>query len=572
MRSPASRLRAAPHLRTSARLAGLCVALLSLSPLEAAAAEATDQAAERLDIGELSERVGACFAREDPDCAEPWIAALEKRAATSAAVAYTRGHQALLRGRFSEAATVLARVGDSPMVPVSLKRRAEQYAALARRTATVVSDLRPHPIAAGRAVAWIKPGPDEVMLHYLDDVVGRALPALEAALGPAPKTPIALHLHPRVADLAQVSGLTDKQIEASGTIALCKYNRIMLTSPADLLFGYAWADTVAHELVHYLIIKHGGDGVPVWLHEGIARSFEGLWRRASAARLSSDEVRTLSTARRRGRFIPFARMSPSMARLPSQEATQLAFAEVHHAVIWLLQRAGAGVTPKNAPTGPPDPTAVMARGARRLLALFEAGSDEAAAIAAVLGIKREAFVSAWRRDLNRDSAEMLHDKPSGRRARLMFKRAGGRHELLGELGEEARRYVELGDRLLALERPLAAVIEYRKALARGVESDVLLLTRLARALLRLGQNVEAGQVLTQALEEHPEHAPLLVLQAEALLAEGKAKEALVWCERAAWLNPFDPGTHRAERRAWTALGEKDKAAAALLREEKVAVR
>jgi len=553
------------------RPAALPLAVLASLLVGLTLAPRADGAARKPDITTLSDRVGACFAREDPDCAEPWIAALEARTSTSAAVAYTRGFQALLRGRFDQAAGILDKVAANRLVPRNLHARAIEYRKLARATAAVAADLKRHAMANGRFEVWVRPGPDEVMLPYLERVLKAALPKLEAAFGPAPKAPISVHIYPRVDLLARVSGLTSKQIQSSGTIALCKHNRLMVTSPNDLVFGYPWADTVAHELIHYLIIKNGGDRVPVWLHEGLARSFESAWRGGSALVLDRDEQQALARARKRGRFIPFSRMSPTMARLPTQEATQLAFAEVHHAVRWLLTRpTRPGRAPPAADPAPRDAEVEAAAAARRLVALFGDGADEARALEEFLGVGRKAFVSAWRKALKRDAARPPANLPKGkRRDRLLFKGVAADKGALAALDKEARRFVELGDRLLALERPLAAVIEYRKALARGVAGGPLLVTRLGRALLRLGRTEEAAATIEDALKAHPNHAPLLVLHARVLLAQGKSKAALEAADRAAWVNPFDPGIHRASRRAWLNLGEKAQAASALLREKKL---
>ena len=40
---------------------------------------------------------------------------------------------------------------------------------------------------------------------------------------------------------------------ASGTIAICKYNKLMFTSPKAMLRGYEWLDTLSHEYVHFVI-------------------------------------------------------------------------------------------------------------------------------------------------------------------------------------------------------------------------------------------------------------------------------------------------------------------------------
>ena len=562
--------RYAPLLTCMAHLAAM--ASLGCPPASAAVAKG----AARVDISALSQRVGDCFGREDPDCADTAITALEAHTSTSSAVAYTRGYQALLAGRFAAAAEILDGVAANRLVPRSLHQRALEFAALARETAAATAGFERHLIAGGRFEVWLQPGPDEVMLGGMERVLQAALPKLEAAFGPAPKKPITIHIYPRVDSLARVSGLTIKQIRASGTIALCKYNRLMLTSPNDLVFGYPWADTLTHELVHFLIIKHGGEQVPIWLHEGLARSFEAIWRDGSALTLDAEEFAALSVASRRGRLIPFSRMSPTMAQLPSQEATQLAFAEVHHAVIWLLTRPPRVARPTPGPRAVAAPVAEAARqpqaiaSARRLVSLFGDGASEAAVIEAFLGARPKAFVAAWRRALLKEMRELpAAVAAGGSRGALVFKRVARGKGPLARLDADARRFVELGDRLLALERPLAAVIEYRKALARGADAGPLLRARFGRALLRLGKNDEAAAEIDIALREHPSHAPLLVLRSETLLAQGKARQALAAAEKASWINPFDPGIHRVCRSAWLQLGDKEQAAAALLREKKL---
>ena len=59
---------------------------------------------------------------------------------------------------------------------------------------------------------------------------------------------------------------------------MCKYNRLMFTSPRGLVRGYGWHDTVAHEFVHYYVTKYSANTVPIWLHEGIAKFQEIRWR------------------------------------------------------------------------------------------------------------------------------------------------------------------------------------------------------------------------------------------------------------------------------------------------------
>ena len=508
---------------------------------------------------ELGVRIAACFGREDPVCAEPLVANLVRQAATSTSTAYCQGLTDFLAGRLEPARTALQRVAGSPMAPAVLRERAQSYLELVESSLEVQAGMKSHSLAGGRATVHLRPGPDEVLLPYLDRVLRTALPGLDQAFGALGSAPVQLHILGRAADLGRLSGLTVEQIRTSGTIALCKHNRVLLTSPADLVFGYPWADTVVHELVHYYVIKRGGPDVPVWLHEGLARAFEGVWRGQVAAVLGPEERRVLSAARKKGRFVPLAKMSPSLALLRSQEDTQLAFAEVHHAVAWLLARASQDAT-----TGRAGDAAAPGAHAGRLVGLFGAGLGESEALQRFGGLTPAAFQVAWKRDL------LKLDLPAEASARsvqpLVFRGVAAPRDASHQVKNDARRFAELGDRLAVQKRPQAAAIEYRKALAAGPNDGALLVARLVRVLLDLGRNDEAVDLLGPALEDDPEHAPLHVLAGRAAVAMGRFKEAVDALERAAWINPFDPQVHALAAQAFASLGQEGDAAAARARE------
>ena len=92
--------------------------------------------------------------------------------------------------------------------------------------------------------------------------------------------------------LARATGLTIRK-GLSGTIAVCKYHRLMIISPLAAANGYSWADTLAHELfIRYL--KKSRNKVPIWLHEGTP----SLIQLANQTRAST--LRKLRKALRRG--------------------------------------------------------------------------------------------------------------------------------------------------------------------------------------------------------------------------------------------------------------------------------
>ena len=79
--------------------------------------------------------------------------------------------------------------------------------------------------------------------------IGGALDFLPAEFGEK----IVVEIYPDALGLAAATGLTVGEIETSGTIAVAKYHRLMITSPLGTANGYGWADTIAHEFIHLVI-------------------------------------------------------------------------------------------------------------------------------------------------------------------------------------------------------------------------------------------------------------------------------------------------------------------------------
>lgn len=507
----------------------------AMSPPLALAAPGATQAVDGTQA--LGQRLGECLGREDPVCIRGVLEAVESATGAGFTLRYAKGYLALLEARFDRARELLGALADDAAAPKVLRERARSMARVAASTATVVARHRPTPIVDGAFEVWVEPGPDEVLVPLFDEVLRRAAPALVKVFGPLPAAPIRIFVYGRAEQLAATTGLTETQIKTSGTIAVCKYNRLMVTSPRALVFGYAYADTVTHELVHLLVTRRGGDRVPVWLHEALARSHEALWRGVAPGDLEREERVLLDRARRRRDWVTLRQMSPSIAALPSQERAQLAFAEVHHLLAWLL-----------APEG---------RSVQRLLDRFGAGDDAPSALAAMTGEPWARTESAWLRALRRGEGYEPPPPDAEAAMPLAFKGAGAGGKAAVSRGQ---RHVELGDRLLALERPLAAVLEYRKAMAKGATVDVMMATRLGRALLALGRLDEAASEVKAALARFAQHAPLLLLAGQVALGRGDASQALEHAQQAAWHNPFDPGVPALAAAALDALGKADAAA------------
>ncbi|MGZ3442443.1 MAG: peptidase MA family metallohydrolase, partial [Polyangia bacterium] len=349
-------------------------------------------------------------------------------------VAFVDGDLALHRGEYARAAE---RFGDAMKLRGRVGDEAKQLRDLARATEETT-----HGYVALRGkhfVVWHKAGKDDLLAPYALDALEKAMAALGDDLGWQPTEPVRVEIYPEVADLARVSTLTLKEIETSGTIALCKYNRLMIVSPRALVAGYPWLDTLNHEFTHYVVTRISRNTVPIWLHEGVAKFEERRWRGPSGGGLTPVMEHLLATGIAHKHLITFAEMHPSMAKLPSQEDTALAFAEVYTVVQYLHERDGWA-------------------GLRALIKRFADGKP----------LALDEIETAWKGWLRGQKLRM-HPGLLPSESELRFKKGAGKPTEASEddsarIGEErARKFARLGGMLRARHRLLAAASEYEKA-------------------------------------------------------------------------------------------------------------
>ncbi len=407
---------------------------------------------------------------------------------------------------------------------------------LARKAREVTRD---YVRAEGRHFVIFHPkGKDEVLVPYLLEMLEAQRAALERALGRVPDDRVGVEIVESTRDLARLSTLTEEEIKTSGTIAICKFNKLMVTSPKALLRGYDWLDTAAHEYVHYVVTRRTRNQAPIWLQEGIAKWAETLWRGQGGESMSPYAAALLHDAAKQGHLITFAQMHPSMAKLPSQQAAALAFAEVLAAVEWLMRRGG--------------PPAML-----RVLDLLAEGRSTEQAVAQALSVPFDTFLEEWRHWM------ATRPLPEGgdRELRLLrFKgdpRHGGAHSEWADIPDEkARGFARLGEIFRDRGRWEAARQEYGKAVKRVGGRSAALASKFALASLMSGREGEAAAVLGEAVRLHPGYAALHVNLGRLYLKRQQwqpARDAFLLANRT---DPFDPEIHAGLARAFEGLGEK----------------
>lgn len=386
---------------------------------------------------------------------------------------------------------------------------------------------------------------DLLMAHYAQDVLEAAYARIGADLDARVSEgdePITVEIYPTLKALAQATGLTEQEIEKSGTIAVCKFHRLMVISALATATGYSWADTLAHELTHLMISKRSHNHVPIWLHEGIAKYFETRWRGEAGLGLTAYGEGLLSRAAQDSTFIPFARMHPSMAKLPNQHDASLAFAEVFAMVQMLVQERG----PK-----------VIATVLRRL----GEGVPFDTVLKTTLGHTLEELEQRLHKALKKRPPRSAVAEAAPLRLAPMAQAASAATPAPlapGALDDDAqaRGLLRLGELLALQGHAVAAIDPWQRAHTLAGTRLPQLGLRLAQALAQTDQPARAEAIITATLAAHPDLIEGQKLLAELLLARKAYAQVLAPVHAYCLHNPFDPAVHALWAEAAEARGDK----------------
>ena len=477
--------------------------------------------------GAQAKRALFLLAEEDVEGArallEPLLAAHGSDPLVSLAGGVLRFHEQ----RYDEAVGLLESAGaeEEPDGPLDLARAAREV-------------TRGHVrVESANFVVSVPKGKDEVLVPYVLDALERQRAALAEDLGWVPPGKVAVEFLNGVKELARVSPLTEEEIRTSGTIALCKFNKLAIVSPKALLKGYDWLDTAAHEYTHHVVTRRTRNQAPIWLHEGIAKWSETRWRGAGGESFSPLAAALVRSASAKGQLVTFEEMHPSMAKLPSQERAALAFAEVVLAVEVLVKQGG--------------PRAIGS-----VLEQVAAGASAEQAVARTLGTSFERFEAEWRRYL---AARPMPKGGEHELARLRFRddpKHGGEWAEWSDIPDpRARGFARLGEILRVRGRWAAARVEYGKAVALVGARVPILSVQFAVAATQSGRKADAERVLSEALDWNPDYAALNVHVARLLLERGEHARARDHLLRANRQDPFDPEIHAGLALALEALGD-----------------
>ncbi len=484
------------------------------------------------------------------DEAKELLADLDKRAPDAPEVKWLRGELAFQSGDYKGALDALDKVPDD-----AVDGMAAQTRKLAQSTLDVTESFTETKSPAGHVILRYAPGPDAAIAELAGDVLDRQWKTLGDDLGLAPADPIRVEILGAPADLAKLSPLTESEIETTGTIALSKYNKLMVVSPRATLFGYPWMDTLAHEYTHLVVSRISHDAVPVWLQEGLARFEQTRWRRPPEVALNATEQALLSAGLRKGRLITFDEMHPSMAKLPSQEAAALAYAEVYTLVGWMQSKIGY-------------------KGIQVALAAQRDGKSARRAVTEAMSLAWPDVEKEWHAHLVTETGTARGDGKARAGKPIKFGKGGADSENVGieAVAPRARKHARLGGMLRARGMLEAAAVEYDKALsaAGGGPPDPFVAGKLARTLALLGRYDRAIELATPLAAADDNDAVSAVTLGLSRTAKQQWPEAVAAYEQALRVSPFDPQTRcglaEAYARIKDARAVRERAACELLKQ------
>jgi len=547
----------APRSGERVRERGPRLIVAAVLTLAAAAVAAPAHAAPPTTSGE-AKRIDALLDAWRFREAETALEALKKSTPVSSPeIAYLDGYDKFLRGDYAAAVQALTAAAQAMPQNIDVKMLAD----LAGEARDAVKD---HKEERSEHVIIRYAPEDAVLVPYARETLEAAYKTLHDDLGFDAEMPIRVELYRSPADLAAVSSLSQAEVARTGTIALCKWARLMVTTPRALAYGYPWLDTISHELVHYAVSTLTGDRAPVWLQEGLAKFLERRWREPPGSRIPPAMEHLLAKALRSGKLISFEAMHPSMAKLPSAEDATLAFAEVANAVAYLHAKGGMPAL-------------------RDTLKRVAAGDDARAAVAGAAGGPWPEFERGWKAfmaaqhyktfpaidipttHIRKPSAIASRRKPAEEDALSATLKAGTPY-----------RHLRLGNMLLRRDRPRAAVAEYEKgakAMASGnaprgdPSASWVFPVKLGRTYLALGEPDRALKALAPVQALHPDLPWPNLIAGEALVAKRESKAAIAPLLAALATNPFDPRVHCALAAAYVDVAAAERPPAAVIARE-----
>jgi tetratricopeptide (TPR) repeat protein len=451
--------------------------------------------------------------------ADEYASTLLKKYGDSGDVYFLLGRVQFFKGNYSRAMEILKNVSDNQPIVKDFKNLVEKtYSA----TSNFVFEESEH-----FRFAYVD-GSDRILVHYAKEALENSYQVLGELFNFFPTEKILIEFYPNHEPFSQISPLTFKDIMTSGTVALCKYNRIMMISPGALVRGYNWMDTLSHQFTHYILSAKSHNNVPLWLHEGIAKYLETRWRKSKEF-LNPLMKTVLASGLSQDYMVALEDMMPSLAKLKTAEEVQLAYAEVATMVDYMIELKGEGILANIAED-------------------FAKEQSIDTILKNRLGMNLEEFQKSWKSYVKGKNYSTI---PGLKAFKFRFKNDRSKSssdekeaDTYKEVVDmQAQNLTRLGDILKSRNYLEAATVEYEKAIKESKSISPILNNKLATTYLLRKIFDKAESLLIKNVNSYPYFATTEVNLGELYYLKGSFDNSLKHYQRAVHLNPFNPYVH-----------------------------
>ncbi|HXV83611.1 MAG TPA: hypothetical protein VEG60_27455, partial [Candidatus Binatia bacterium] len=167
------------------------------------------------------------------------------------------GRVKFYQGRYEEAFKSL----DQAVAIDSKDERRQGWKLLSQQTRDVIKTLKRY--ESPHFVLFLDAKRDGILAAYTLETLEKSYEAIGAELGYYPKEKVRVEIAPDAAAFNAISTLSLRDIEQTGAVGICKFNKLMIISPRALSFGYRWVDSLSHEYVHYAIVALSNNEAPI---------------------------------------------------------------------------------------------------------------------------------------------------------------------------------------------------------------------------------------------------------------------------------------------------------------------
>ena len=164
------------------------------------------------------------------------VSKLTRESPESLEVLDLQGELAFYQGKYGEA----FQFAEKALAIESASEERQALRLLAQQTRDTVGKLKR--FESEHFILYLNEEEDGILVPMLLEGLEKTYEAIGKELGFFPQEKVRVEIAPDVASFNAISTLSLRDIEETGAVGICKFNKVMAISPRTLRHGYRWLD------------------------------------------------------------------------------------------------------------------------------------------------------------------------------------------------------------------------------------------------------------------------------------------------------------------------------------------